>query len=164
MSLLYPINQLLEQLQQVLEVLTDRQYTTPVDLLSGAPPGSHVRHVIEFYGELLAGYETGIVNYDQRKRDHSIESDRRVAIGKLQEIGRAIARPDKELSLAGEYNQGQTVTVPTNYLRELIYNLEHTVHHMALLRVGIGVVSAVPLPAGFGVASSTIKFRTACAQ
>jgi len=36
-----------------------------------------------------------------------------------------------------------TIVISTNYFRELIYNLKHTVHHMALIGVGINEVSAV---------------------
>jgi len=54
--------------------------------------------------------------------------------------------------------------VETNYYRELIYNLEHTIHHMALIKVGINEVSCIAVPEGFGIATSTIKFRRSCAQ
>ncbi len=166
MQLRYPILQLLSQLQQALTNLTDHQYTAPVNLLSGSNIGSHVRHLIEFYLELLKGYDSGYVNYDNRKRDHSIESHRRVALQKLEEIGSSIIRPDKELVLSANFTAGEDgpLVVKTNYFRELIYNLEHTVHHMALLRVGIGVVSSLDLPPAFGVAMSTLKFRQTCVQ
>lgn len=166
MQLRYPILQLLLQLRDALENLTDHQYTAPVDLLSGSTIGSHVRHLIEFYLELIKGYDSGRVNYDKRKRDHSIESHRWVAMEKLEEIGRAIIRPDKELMLAADLTAEEDIplAVRTNYFRELIYNLEHTVHHMALLRVGIGAVSSLTLPPAFGVAMSTLKFRQTCAQ
>ena len=58
----------------------------------------------------------------------------------------------------------EIVAIPSNYYREIAYNLEHTIHHMALIRVGINEVSSVVLPTEFGVAYSTIKFRQQCAQ
>jgi hypothetical protein len=75
-------------------------------------------------------------------------------------------RPDKEMILEASYSDVETepLRIPTNYYREVAYNLEHTIHHMALIRVGIREVSSVELPADFGVASSTIKYRKQCAQ
>jgi hypothetical protein len=166
MALKSPVINLLEQLQQVLAALSDQQYTTPVALLSHATIGQHTRHIIEFYAALQEGYDNGVVNYDKRKRDFFIESDRSFAIAMLVEIAHEVDRPDKELSLVVDFNRGaeDRVQVTTNYFRELIYNLEHTIHHMALLRIGIGAISEIRLPGEFGVAASTLKFRLACAQ
>lgn len=149
----------LEQLQEALSALTDHQYACPVASLSDATIGQHVRHVIEFFQELNKGYECGVVNYDQRKRDHLIETGRQRAIQALQTID--LVHPDKELWLV---SNDHSVRVRTNYHRELLYNLEHLVHHMALLRIGIEAVSTIRLPGSFGVAASTLKFREECAQ
>jgi len=46
----------------------------------------------------------------------------------------------------------------------MAYNLEHTIHHMALMKAGIREVAGIEMPESFGVASSTLKFRSACAQ
>lgn len=51
------------------------------DSLSGAAIVGHVRHVLEMFVCLQQGYETGMVNYEKRKRDNAIESCRQTAIG-----------------------------------------------------------------------------------
>jgi hypothetical protein len=166
MDLRQPLHNLLEQLQFAIEELSDDQFTMPVEMLSRSTIGQHLRHIIEFYFELDKGYDSGEVNYDKRKRDQLIESDRYFAIQKLNEIGNGLLREDRNLLLVTELNPDskEIIKVRTNYFRELIYNLEHTVHHMALIRVGISAVSDIRVPDKFGVAASTIKFREACAQ
>jgi len=48
--------------------------------------------------------------------------------------------------------------IKTNALRELAYNIEHAIHHMAIIKIGINEVSPyILLPSAFGVASSTIR-------
>jgi hypothetical protein len=166
MELTLPITNLLEQLEFVIDKLSDQQYTAPVSVLSNATIGQHARHIIEFFLELDKGYYNGVVNYDKRERDHGIESNRYLAIQKLDEIKMSLSDADKNLLLLVELNADEhaEIEIKTNYFRELIYNLEHTVHHMALMRIGVASVSDILLPEKFGVAASTIKFRKACAQ
>ena len=52
----------------------------------------------------------------------------------------------------------------TNYYREIAYNLEHTIHHMALIRVGLRELGDIAVDDSYGVASSTLKYRKQCAQ
>ncbi len=156
------ISNLLGQISALLEGLSDEQYTQPLKIFSDASIGQHTRHIIEFFLELFKGYEQGAVDYDNRKRSHAIETDRQCALSKLQEVVDELARPDKDLWLRADL--GATVKLRTNYQRELVYNLEHTIHHMALLRIGVSALTDLPLPENFGVALSTQKFREACAQ
>jgi hypothetical protein len=154
------------QLDASLQLLTDEQYSRQSRILFNATIGQHVRHVIELFICLGQGYETGTVNYEKRKRDYRIETDRQFACQLMKTIMNDLDRQNKELLLEASYDEhsNEDVTVSTNYYREIIYNLEHTVHHMALIRVGINEVSSVELPESFGIASSTIKYRKECAQ
>jgi hypothetical protein len=154
------------QLSESIRELTVEEYTHSSDILFNATIGQHVRHVIELFLELEKGYETGCINYDKRKRDYTIESDKVFAIELLHEIYLRLNRADKNLLLEATYDESSdnTILISTNYFRELMYNLEHTVHHMALIRVGINEVSTVVVPDDFGVASSTVKYKQACAQ
>jgi hypothetical protein len=166
MQLQQTVKNVFVQLSESLHQLTDVQYVQPSKTLFNATIGQHVRHIIELFICLEKGYNAGIVNYEKRKRDLVIETDKDFANRLLQEIYANLEKPNKKLSLESNYDEhsAETLTVTTNYYREIIYNLEHTVHHMALIRVGINEVSVIEVPEGFGVASSTIKYRKACAQ
>ncbi|TMI83875.1 MAG: DinB family protein [Bacteroidetes bacterium] len=166
MQLQQTVKNVFVQLSESLTQLSDDQYVQPSKILFNATVGQHVRHIIELFICLEKGYETGLVNYEKRKRDLLIETSRHFANELLQRIYGALEKPNKKLLLESNYDEHteEDITVTTNYYREIIYNLEHTVHHMALIRVGINEVSAITVPDGFGVASSTIKYRNRCAQ
>lgn len=165
MVLQQPVNELLLQLKELLLALSNQEYTKAIPVLSGASIGAHTRHVIELFQALFSGYEVGNVNYEARKRDYLIESNQHIAIEKLDELNSLLQKPDKSLQLISEYGIDNQVIVATNYYRELIYNIEHAVHHMALIRVAIITETNIFLPNSFGVASSTLKFRESkCAQ
>jgi len=154
------------QLDESLRNLSEAQYRQPVKILFDATIGQHVRHIIELFHCLEKGYNTGIVNYEKRKRDHEIENNKELASSLLKEIYQNIDRSNKEISLEAEdyCDPMEIVSIPSNYYRELAYNLEHTIHHMALIRIGINEISSVRLPEEFGVAYSTFKYRQQCAQ
>ena len=160
------INNVFLQLTASVGQLTDEQYVHQCQTLTGATIGKHVRHVIELFQSLQNGYEHGIVNYDSRKRDIRIENEKQLALSLLNEIRADLNKKDKDLSLETSYDEdsGEVVFIKTNYNREIVYNLEHAIHHMALIRIGINEVSTVELPENFGVAPSTIRYRQECAQ
>lgn len=153
------------QLSESLEHLTADQYVQPCERLGQSTIGQHVRHIIEMFLCLEQGYLDGTVNYENRKRDKTIESDKQLAIGLLQSISEGLSKPDKSLVLAGVYHDDASALMhfDTNYYREVVYNLEHTIHHMALIRVGLEEIASIALPQGYGVASATVKHRAACA-
>ena len=162
----HAISNVFLQLTTSLEQLSNEQYSRECSTLSNATIGKHLRHIIELFQSLEKGYASGIVNYDNRKRDKRIETDKEFALSLLSEIEDGLNKEDKDLILESSYDEdsNEVLTIRTNYIREVAYNLEHTIHHMALIRVGINDVSAIELPENYGVASSTIRHRQECAQ
>jgi hypothetical protein len=138
-------------------------YFKPINSLSGATIGQHVRHIIELYQCLLLGYEQGVVNYDKRKRDHLLETNSYKAINALNKILENLEKENKDLQLEFEINN-YPMNLSTNYFREIYYNLEHCIHHQALIKVALIELEINNVPEQFGVAPSTIQYRKQCAQ
>lgn len=153
------------QLAEVIGQLTDADYARPLDVLSGNTIGKHVRHILEFYELLVHSAGTGRLNYDRRQRDLRLEVDTDEALRRVGSIDRAIHHLDlsqplhleADLSLAG----AETIQIPSSFARELLYNVEHAIHHMALIQVAVqNDFPAVELPLHFGVAYSTVQHQT----
>lgn len=166
MQLYNAIRASFQQLTEVLDQITAEQYKTASENLSGASVGQHTRHIIELFQCLLSGYSTGRICYDERKRDANIETDPLFAKQLLSDISSSIEQKNIELQLVGVYDgsASEQLQLTTNYNRELLYNLEHTVHHMALIRVGLKELKTELAAEHFGIASSTIRHREQCAQ
>lgn len=157
--------ELLFQLQEVIKQCTDDEFIAPVDLLSGATIGQHVRHTLEFFLCLLEAKNTAVVNYDLRKHDRLMETDRSKAQYVIQMIVAGLEQPYPDIEVFFEvnysqYSAGSNLVIKSSFNRELAYNIEHAIHHMALIKVAIHhKFSHLILPSGFGVASSTARYQ-----
>ena len=161
-------SQVLEQLVELINKLDNEQFARPLPLLSGNTIGKHIRHIIELYDQLLMGYDSGIINYDGRKRDLRTETETNYAIDKLEcIIITCDNKSDKPVQLMLDYSIDNIVndTVNSTYKRELAYNIEHAIHHMAIIKIAIeNSYSDIVLDKAFGVAPSTIRFQRECVQ
>jgi hypothetical protein len=166
MQLQHAVSNAFSQLSLSLDQLSPEQYIKPCSNLSNSTIGQHVRHIIEMFQCLENGYTTGIVNYENRKRDKAIETNKHLAIELLNSIKMGLDKADRSLVLEGVYHNDSTelMQFETNYFREIVYNLEHTIHHMALIRVGLLELKELDLPESFGLASATVKYKNSCAQ
>lgn len=155
---------ILAQLRDVIGQINPEDFPKPSPALSNSTVGQHFRHTLEFFCCLEAGVKTGVVNYDTRSHDKFIESDKFIALNALMRVAEFVEslQEDKPLTLEAAYQRqgGDVQRVETNLYRELIYNIEHAVHHMALMKIGIREVAPyIQLPADFGIAASTIRHR-----
>ena len=152
----------LEELQSSVQILTNEEYTSKMEILSGSSIGQHYRHLIEFLLCLNESLISGVVDYDARKRDLEIEESPVVALQKIEAIKEWLEneKGNRNLSLHVSYgyeNPEETI-LDTDLFRELAYNLEHCVHHMALIKIGFRQLGKQhALSSHFGVASSTTR-------
>lgn len=150
----------LNVLCNLLSIINDDQYTHAITHLGNASIGAHTRHIIELTQCAIIGHHSGVVDYINRKRDHSIESNREVAINIIEMLKKQISLPDKQLKIVlEEFENENESTVNTTYYREIVYNTEHTIHHLALIKVALVEMNLNIVSDDFGMAYSTIKFK-----
>ncbi len=162
MQLIRACTSILDQLDEVVRQLSDGDYAKPSPALSNSTIGQHLRHTLEFFLCLEKGFHDGVINYDKRAHDKLIENDRHIALHAIRRIREFVGstKTDVVLRLDVGYDRHSDActTIATNYFRELTYNIEHAVHHMALIKIGVREVAGyVTLPAEFGVAVSTLR-------
>lgn len=133
----YSVNQL-KDLAKLLDGLTDEEYSQIMETVFKSTVGKHTRHILEFYQVFYKGYKDGMLSYDKRKRNERIETDRKFAIDKLKKLQKRLSKiPDeKNLILKMKVNN-QSYFMPTTVAREFLYLMEHTTHHVALIRIGL---------------------------
>ena len=155
-------NNLSENIELLRQLTNDKKKKKNPEL-SNATIGEHMRHIIELFGCLLENYDYGLINYDDRKRDLLLQTDKNEAIAIIEKYLLELDKPNKPLSLT--HNCFSPIELlQTNYFRELIYNLEHSIHHQALIKVALHSLPHIKIPNSFGVAPSTLEYRKQCAQ
>jgi hypothetical protein len=154
------LSQQLFALRKQLETLTPDQYRMKIEHLSGASIGAHTRHIIELLQCARNGYETGKIDYINRERNQLMESDKDFAVVSISHLLDSVILPDKQLGLATVQDSecAENALVQTTYFREIVYNTEHTIHHLALIKVALVEMKQDIVDRDFGMAYSTINY------
>ena len=125
--------------------------------------GKHVRHIIDHYTALLLSTSgTGeLLDYENRNRDLSLETDRRAAASRLSELAQELERryskeAPGELGMIHN-SDGERLLVRTSVDRELVFLASHTIHHMAIIGM-LAEQAGVEVSAEFGVHPSTLRY------
>ena len=165
MELLKATKKNLTHLYRTVEQLKQDQYTKPLALLSGSSLGQHVRHILEFYECLLLAESNGVVNYDNRERKLQMEEDQNMVLETIADFIEKLGKADLKnfLILQATFSENieeHSVDIETSFERELMYNLDHTIHHVAIIKIAIQhYYPEVNMEENFGVAPSTVKAR-----
>jgi hypothetical protein len=168
MNVIQACTHILTQLGNLVSAIRPEDFSRPSETLNKSTIGQHLRHTLEFFFCLETGSGTGTVNYDRRGHDKLIETDKFLAMAAIDHIRSFVESQHGERSLMLEATYGMDenheVVVETNLTRELVYNIEHAVHHMAIMKIGIKEVAPyISLPSDFGVAASTIRHHASAA-
>ena len=158
--------QTLKEFNEVMRQLSDAQFSESLPIFSGSSIGMHARHVIEFYLCLLSeNVEIQGINYDKRDRDLLLQTNRSyfntLVDITIDNLGRLDdARLSIPLSIFSDEIEENDAPMSSSIGRELQYNLEHTIHHAALIKIGVLTLNPdAYMPKSFGVAASTIRYK-----
>lgn len=152
--------EILSYLDFYLDRLSDEQYAAPLPLLSDASIGEHTRHILDGFYCLLQQEETGQICYDQRERSMQVQRETGFARERLNMIRDRFRHrsDDRDVELKIAYGW-ETVAVASSMVREVIHNIEHTIHHLAIIKIAlIAYHPDIEIPVSFGVAPSTLRY------
>jgi hypothetical protein len=159
------IIEILRQGEVLLVAISDEAYTFPVPVAFNASIGGHYRHCLDHFRNLLDSAVEGDLNYDHRERGTLVEQDRFAALNATRDLRERYERLDgscfkRSLTVTSKtgYATAGSQTSPSTVGREVMYAVAHAVHHYALIGVMAGIMK-LPMPAGFGVAPSTLKHQ-----
>ena len=148
------------ELQSILNQLKDSDYSKTLAVLEDGTLGRHVRHILEFYECLFVSCADNTVCYDDRKRNILLEENVRFASDYIYEIIDKIeeVKINKRLLLKSKYDSAEII-MESSLFREITYNIEHTVHHLAIIRIAVtSELTYIDLSTTFGYADSTVQF------
>ncbi len=155
----------LQQLSDLLVQLNQEEYVNKDELLSGSSIGMHVRHIIEFVQCVITANDGTNLCYDHRKRDITLETSPTIARETISAIIHLLneVNESKTIYLEGCYglDQHHRYEIKSTIERELAYNIEHAIHHMAIIKIAvIHLYPHVSVPAHFGIAHSTVQHES----
>lgn len=152
----------LQEVKNLILNLTGEVYATPQPVLNGASIGQHFRHIIEFYICLMNGVRKGEICYDERERNPLIETKINYAAKTIDEIVKFLhsINADKLVVLKANYSSDNDdpETINSFFYRELAYALDHSVHHMALIKIALAKEN-IHVDEEVGVAPSTLRYK-----
>ena len=155
---------ILDQLAVAVGDMTQDQYADSLE--EGASSvGAHARHVIEFYQALfsiLHANDKAELCYDQRPRNLLLETSKDAALQEISKIKvhlSAVPTDNLDINLRSIVDpDAPMLSIRTTLQRELFYLLDHTVHHMALIKM-IAANHGFMCDQNFGLAQSTKAYE-----
>src|SRR5216117_3548168 len=136
--LLAAVAEVLRQGESLLHALDDEKYRRKLRPAFNSAVGGHYRHCLDHFQSLLDGLDADEVNYDQRKRDPRIETEREFAIAETRRIFNGCDWIPAEwlhrtilVRSKVSYADSAAPTMPSTLGREIMYAVAHAIHHYA---------------------------------
>ncbi len=162
------IHQALNQVINIVNSLQDLTQTKHDYLYNELNIGNHIRHINDHFFALMEGSRIGIIDYNTRNRGSAIETDSNIAIQQVNQIldwievsENSHTKDDlnKAIKIISEIDciQTQSMEFSSNIARELLYLINHTIHHTAHIGL-IAKNNGIEIPLDVGMAPCTMTF------
>ena len=125
--------------------------------------GDHVRHVLDHYRALRNGLPNGQIDYNFRTRNSPEQSNTNVALDNIDELIQWLGQlnyTQDNIQVISEISLQacQSEQMNSNVERELLYLINHSIHHMAYASL-LAKMSKVPVPHYIGLAPGTATYE-----
>lgn len=155
---------ILEVLDQVKNLITscDKQVYSNPSQHSLSSIGQHIRHIIDHFVIFETGLKDGVINYNLRSRGNISEKDPSVALQQILELidwFKNINLDNDPVDVISEVSIAKTqiMTIQSNIARELVYLINHTIHHVAYASL-VAKQLDQEVDQNLGIAPSTVTY------
>jgi uncharacterized damage-inducible protein DinB len=161
MTVIDSVSNMFDQINEVISVLNDEEFNTELKLFNGSSIGAHIRHIYDFYECVILAEEK--IDYTCRKRNPEIEKFRLKAQEAYYKLLQNLPNinPKEKVKVIGDfsYQESDNEVIVSTFGRELMYAFDHSVHHLAIIKMGIRAhFSSIKIDNDLGVAPSTIRY------
>lgn len=154
---------LIGQIKDTIAIIPAEDYARPLEVYNGSTIGGHFRHIYDFFRCLSDQCDRCDMDYADRHRDPTLESDKMASINAFDRLIEHISAMDEsaETVVRADFEvAGDRPVVKSTIGRELMYAYDHAIHHLAIIKIGVRAINpALAINQDLGVAASTIRHR-----
>lgn len=149
------INAIVKLLKQQSPIMTERLFVEK-------RIGAHIRHVHDHFKALHEGKKSGTVDYNRRNRNSQAETNIAICEAEHQWVLAAMSDAipcNHALKVISEIDcfERNNTEIPSSLDRELLYLINHTIHHVAIIKL-ILEHHRIDVPDYIGLAPSTATY------
>ncbi|MCW7462152.1 hypothetical protein [Leptospira limi] len=154
---------ILNSITEVIHQFSQNEFSMPLSILNQGSISQHIRHILEFYQELIVGIKRGEIDFDQRKRSKQLEENSQFAIEVIGFIQKELFDGFVDFPVTvrvSTHDKNERLLLTSTSFRELAYCNEHTIHHLAIIKIAL--LHSFPniiVGEGFGIAYSTQQVK-----
>lgn len=156
--------EIVEQGIELLEKIDNDTYTFIAKPYIDSPIGSHMRHIIDLFLAVFQ-FDTSVINYNLRRRGHTVETCRQTALNELKQLRQDITELStselkRQIIICTENSISSSTSLNLNSSveRELSFASLHATHHYAIIKAILNFSGTKLDCQNFGYAPATTTF------